>query len=282
MADGATACRSKLLEELRTARNAAGMTQAQVATELGCEQARVNKLETGKTKLQRRDLDIMLRLYDVPPDQARTLRTLHQAAQAARPVNATFMQMLELESHATEILVLRSERIPQLLQAETYLLKQYECAGALTDPASLLLERENRAQIFEGADPPWYRAILSESSLHRMPGGRAPALVIDQASHLLSLIETYERLSVQVLTFAAPIAYLDPDVTILKFKGRKDVAYAEFATEGRIYRAAKVVTEREAYWRHVQEHALSREDTRKYLEDLIEEAEAGWRHPADT
>ena len=104
----------------------------------------------------------------------------------------------------------------------------------------------SEAGLLTAARAPRYRVILSESSLHRMPGGRRPTLVEDQAQHLLDLDDDHEHVSIQILTYEADIPYLDPDFTVLEFDGtrpgaHKDTVYVEYATEGRVSTGARPV-----------------------------------------
>jgi transcriptional regulator with XRE-family HTH domain len=276
--------RGKLGAALRDARRAAGLTQERAAEELGCRQGKINKIETTQCAVSPKDLNRLLEIYQASDELANRIKVLAAPGAPGQPTgshpNSAFLQLLELEPQASEILALHSERIPGLLQSEYYTLSQFSRAGDPTDLAALLYDRQQRARLFTTENPPRYRVVLSESSLYRMPGGRTPALVIDQAEHLLTLDETHEQVSVHILTFEADIPYLDADFTVLKFTdGTKDLAYVEYATEGKIFRAAKPVAERELYWQRVRNAALGTEDSRKFLEDLIDRARAGWRSP---
>lgn len=57
---------SLLLERLRAARKDAGLTQRQVAEQLGLSQSKVARTETGETKLDPIDLASFCRLYGKP------------------------------------------------------------------------------------------------------------------------------------------------------------------------------------------------------------------------
>lgn len=279
MAGRPGARRTKLGVALRDARRAAGMTQAQAAAALGCRQGKINKIETTHCAISPKDLSQLLQIYRVPDDATARIRTL---ATPDRPTgtrpNPSFLQLLELERRATEILSLHSERIPRPLQSEYYMLTQFTRAGDPTDLASLLFDWQERARLFTVDDPPRYNVILSESSLHRMPGGRTPAMVVDQAEHLLALDRAHERVSIRILTFDADIPYLDTDFTVLRFASEKDLLYVEHATEGRIFRAAKPVADRVLYWNRVHHAALSVEDSRKFLESLVDQVRTAWRN----
>lgn len=282
MAEEATKGGAKQLAALRRARVSAHMTQEQVAAALKCTQGKINKLETGHTNIKPSDLELMLRLYNVPEDQRPAFRALTAyggpgIAPGSGPDRA-YLEMLELESQATEILALHSERIPKLLQCDRYLLTQFTRAGNPTPPRTLLLERDGRARIFTRENPVRYRAILSESSLHRMPGGRTPAMVIDQAEHLIRLGQEHETVAIQILPFDADIPFLDADVTVLRFEtGNKTVSYVEQGTKGKVIKVARTVSEHEAHWEMLHGAALSTDDSRKFLEDLVTHAHDGWQ-----
>jgi transcriptional regulator with XRE-family HTH domain len=269
---------SDFLVALRHVRQAANLMQKDMGDALGCGQAKINKIETGRTPIKPADLDTWLRICDVPSEQYIRIKNLALAASPVPLVSSAYMEMLGLQVGATEILTLHSERIPKPLQADSYLLRQQESVGSLYDPASVLLDRQNASQPFTQEHPPNYQALLTEASLRRMPGGYAPGLVADQAMHLLNLMTAYEHVSVQILTYAAAIPSLDTDFTVLKFDGnRRDVVYAEFATEGRIYRGDKLVAGRAEYWHRLQKAALTRDDSKVWLKDLIEQVEADQR-----
>ncbi|SMD14758.1 helix-turn-helix domain-containing protein [Kibdelosporangium aridum] len=282
MADEATVRQSEFLAKLVAVRKRAGLTQQQLAEALGCTQGKINKIETGKIKIKRQDLEALLEVCNVPPEAAAEIKAMAiysgPTASSGWAYSAAYTRLMALEGQAIEILALASERLPRILQADAYVLKQFECAGMLHDPSSLLLEKAARTEMFRKQPPLRYRCLLSESSLRRLPGGLEPALVIDQATHLLGLMASHEHVSIQILIYAAAIPWLDPDFTILKFDGsQRDLVYAEFATEGRLHRPAKLVADREEYWHQLQKAALSRDDTRAWLEDLIKQAEAGWQ-----
>lgn len=281
VASGATPGGAQQLRALRQARLAAGLTQMQVAAELNCQQGKINKIETGATNIHPRDLDIMLRLYDVPHEDRLAFKALISpgrpgAAPGSGPGRA-YLEMVELESQASEILVLHSERIPKLLQCDRYLLAQFQRAGGTPIPKDLFRELASRSEMFSGENPVRYRAILSESSLHRMPGGRSRTLVTDQAKHLLDLGAAHENVSIHILPFEADIPFLDADVTVLKFAdGRKSVSYVEHGTSSRIIRAPKAVAEHQAHWQMLHDAAHDGALSRKFLEDIIARAATGW------
>ena len=66
------------------------------------------------------------------------------------------------------------------------------------------------------------------------------------------------------------VAFLDHNVTILRFNGRRgDIAYAEYAGRQDIMKHAGTVAERIAYWESLHQAALNVEESRKFLQDLV-------------
>lgn len=272
--------RLQLGRALAAARKGAGITQHRAAIAIGCTQSKINKIETTTCVVTRNDLDGLLRLY-VPPEEERQ-RILQLAAEnrpgpsAGMRVNQDYLNLLELEREATEILVLHAERIPNLLQSEHYMLMQHQVARrGPVDVARVLQDRQEREQLFTAARPPRYRALFSVSAFHRMPGGRTAKLVIDQLEHLLTLSDRYPaHLAIQVIPWEADLPYLPHDLTVLRFANPEDDrVYIEYGIgESRIYPGKKQVLAHVEYWTMAHDAALSVGETRKYLHGLIIEA----------
>jgi len=281
--DEATLRQAQLRTELARARRTAGLTQEQLAKALGCTQGKITKIERGRLGINLRDLQMWLRICEVPAEQAEKIISLALVADPAAPSgwshHPAVLELMMLEREASETLVLQSEGLPRQLQADSYLLKQFECSGVLKDPRLLLDEKENRIKILRENPSSPYRCLLSESSVRRMPGGDQ-GLVIDQANYLLQLMSDCEHVSVQILTFDAAIPWLDAGFIILKLdEPAQDAMYAEFAYEPRmLLRKPDFIAEREEYWHRLQQAALSRGDSMTYLQNLIEQVRATW-HP---
>jgi transcriptional regulator with XRE-family HTH domain len=281
VADEAARQRQALGRALKDARVAARMTQQQAAAALGCGQPKIAKMENRLVLVNARDLSKLLAVYEVSEAEATRINELAErvtpGTSASAASNQSYLQMLAVESDADEILSLHSEGIPSLLQSEYYMITQYESARNTTDKAVLIANQQSRREIF-GADSRLrrYRAILAESALHRMPGGRTAALVIDQAQHLLKLGETYDRLEIRIATYSARIPYFPADLTVLKFGGRtKDMAYLESGSgSGRRFDGVGIVSEHEDCWHMVNDAALDLDDSRKFLNDLVATARA--------
>ncbi|WP_166658983.1 helix-turn-helix domain-containing protein [Labedaea rhizosphaerae] len=266
----------KLAELLADLRKKKKFTQAEAAAELGCRQPKINKIETVQTVVKASDVSKLLAIYEATNDQVaeagRLLALTRPGPNAGARPNPLYLKMVSAESEASEILVLHSERIPSLLQSDYYMLCQYRAANDPTDETLLMETREERESLLsQDNELRKYRIVLGESSLRRMPGGRSE-ITVDQAEHLLNLMERHERLELRICTYEAPIPFMPTDVTILRLTGdQKDLVYLENGISGRIYDGKDVVTEHLDLWQMVYDAALSVDGSKKFLRDLITE-----------
>jgi transcriptional regulator with XRE-family HTH domain len=278
------ALRRRLGRELRKAREAAGLTQRAIAEVLGCGQAKINKIESTLAEIDPAELDLMLGSYRVDPAKADELRALgiecrRRGRAGPPPMTPEFAHLSDLEQNATELLCLHSERIPGPLQSELYMLRQFRSqAFSTSDVVELVERRQARTALFTIDDPPRYRAILSESSLLRMPGGRQPDLEVDQIEHLLNLINTHARLEVRLLPFTATSAFVGTDFVLAQFDGEvPDFAYVEYPGGGTLVKARKTLAALLKHWNELHEAALGRDETIKFLDHMAGDARRRWQ-----
>jgi transcriptional regulator with XRE-family HTH domain len=282
MSDDATARRKQLGRLLRRAREAAHLTQEVVAGTLGCRQAKITKIETTLVGIDSPDLEKMIELYNLPAAQAEELRTLAELDQQDSPARtkplaklAAYDELSETEPEAREIRCWHSERIPGPLQSQIYRLKLHGLQPTDTEAVTRVLrELTARTQVFTAADPPRYRVILSESSLHRLPGGRTTEMVVDQSGHLLKLMDEHELFELRILTFDAVIPYVDTDFQLLTFDDpdRCDFVYIEYPGGSRKCKTPAELAECREHWASLDKAALNMTDSREFLEGLIRQA----------
>lgn len=278
MASTVTSRRKQLGNELRHARNAAKLTQQQVAAFLGCTQGKVNKIESGAVGVKLGDVRSMLDAFGINGDEAETLLNLARAAAGQRGhwsgyrsvVPHWFRTFTDLEPAAAEIMTWHGERIPGPLQSEHYMLKQFTEAG-VTDVTSLVRTRLDRKAVFDQQQPPYYRFIISEGALRRSPGGPAPAVMLDQVEHLLGLDSSHPRVYVHVLPFDARLPAVPNDFTIMRFPDRtRDFVYIEHSAGGLYVDDAKDFQLFVDSWDRLRGAALERHETRRFLQSLVD------------
>jgi hypothetical protein len=257
------------------ARNAAGLTQSKAGSALECGQAKINKMERSLVEVDDGEIDKLIELYKVTDEPASEIRDLATRIRSLpkRPrfpeAWQAYGELSDEEPEASEIRCWHSERIPVPLQSERYRLALCG-ARTQTEVTDVLSGLRARSQIFSNQEGPRYRAVLSESSLRRMPGGSSD-LVVDVAQHLLRLTEKYAtRLELRILAFNANVPYVDSDFVILRFTDDDltDYTYLEHPGGARTFRKAKELTHFHDHWEMLRKAALDGPSTRSLLTDL--------------
>jgi len=254
------------------------MTQQDVANLLGCGQGKINKIESGTVAVKLTDLRRMLDAFGVGKAEADMMIELARSSPSQRgqwtgyrsAVPQWFRTFTDLEPAASEILSWHGERIPGPLQSEHYMLKQFSEARA-SDVTALVRNRLERKQIFDLKRPPYYRFILGEAALRRMPGGPNPSVALDQVQHLLELEKKYPRTFIHVLPFDAKIPYVPNDFTIMRFSdATKDFVFIEHAAGGVYIDDENDFELFVDAWDRLRGPALERNETVQFLQDLAE------------
>jgi transcriptional regulator with XRE-family HTH domain len=254
-------------DALRAARKAAGSKQREVAKHVQRCQAWVSRIEQGIVRPTPNELELLLELYTPADDLRMTIQTLCTPAPAGPERNSRFdpkfLKFRNLELTAEEVFALTSERLPMGLQSDQYLLNQYKIAGHTDSARELLAERRRRQEVFTEGGPGRYKVIIAESALYRMPGGNTD-LIEDQASYLLTLIDTYPGLHLQVLRFSANLAYVDADQIILRLPGDSTKIAVPYGATVRMLTGTEA-TDCMDYWRSASKAALDVDNSRKFI-----------------
>jgi transcriptional regulator with XRE-family HTH domain len=249
-----TAGRRRLRTALRHARDAAELTQEQVAQAMDWSLSKVIRIETGGVGISTSDLRQLLQLYRVDdPDRVAELVELARVGRR-RPwwtrykdtVPAPYLSYVGLEDECSAMQCFYPVGMLGLLQTERY-------ARALTDaswvgrasardkvwplrltPAETTerveLRMTRQRAMFERDSPPEIVAILDEAVLRRELGGAD--VLREQLLHLLALSER-PYITIQVLPFTAHRVNMLSPFVILQFPdpADTDVVYAESTFE---------------------------------------------------
>lgn len=271
-----TSRRRQLGNEIRHARNAAGMTQQQVANLLGCGQGKINKIESGAVSVKLVELKQMLDAFNVSKAESDMMMELARSGGSQRgqwsgyrsAVPNWFRTFTDLEPAAAEILSWHGERIPGPLQSEHYMLKQFSQARA-TDVTALVRNRAERREVFEAKKPPYYRFILGEAAFRRMPGGPDPSVALDQVQYLLELEKLYPRTFIHVLPFDTKLSFVPNDFTVMRFSdATRDFVFVEHAAGGMYIEDESDFELFIDSWDRLRGSALERNETVEFLHEL--------------
>ena len=206
-ATGPTIARWQLGRQLRGMREAAGMTHGDIASELGCSESKIYKIESGDVGINRGDLLVMIDRYRVMDAGLRAAVLDLQRQGKQRGWWARYGQLpnayamyVGLEGAATALRNFELGVVPGLLQTEAYA-HAVISASRLDSPdetarrVGLRIERQ-RCLTEDPALSLW--AIIDEGALHRQIGGRE---VMRGQLQRLTEVMRLPNVTVQVLPF---------------------------------------------------------------------------------
>lgn len=279
-----TVGRRRLRHALRDARDAAQLTQEQVADEMDWSLSKVIRIETGVVSISTSDLRQLLQLYRVE-DPAQVTELVELARIGRRKpwwtrykdtAPAQYLSYVGLEDESIAQFSFSPYSLPGLLQTEEFahavvdaIVPPIRLPGAAA-PTSRLepkmaadlvdLRMMRQREVLHREHPPQITAILDEAVLWRQIGG--PQVLKRQLLHLVAL-GSRPRLTIRVLPFTAHMVTVLGYFVVLRFADPvdTDVVYTESAFEQTILdRPADVETYRLGFER-LREEALNEEES---------------------
>jgi transcriptional regulator with XRE-family HTH domain len=185
--------------ELRAARLRAGLTQKQVADQIGIQHSRVSKWENGKGLPTEADLGVMLLLYEITGDER--VEFLRLAREAADPnwvspgVGRRLASLIESERLARRIVNFEPMHVPGLCQTPEYARAVMAGSGVTHAQLSQGVElRMSRQKVLTKDGAPEYVAIIAEYALRYPPCTRR-----EMAGQLRKLLTLGRRPNVSIL-----------------------------------------------------------------------------------
>ena len=175
--------RRRLRAELRRTRQARGLTQEQVASEMDWSLSKVIRIEAMSSGISGNDLAALLDLYGVTEtEQVNSLLVLARAARerswwsAYRDVApASLLQLIEYEALTSSVRQFEAVFIPGLLQTEEYahaVIQDFCDDHPRSARVHALVElRIRRGDLLEGEDAPAFHFMLDEAAVRRSVGG---------------------------------------------------------------------------------------------------------------
>ncbi|MEU6368736.1 helix-turn-helix transcriptional regulator [Streptomyces sp. NPDC046931] len=226
--------------QLAGIREAAGLSQEQAARALGFSPAKLSRIEAGKGRRPPTEGDVraLLRLYGADDYEGTVLVKLLQRAGEPgwwqrydkRLMPEWFDRLVGLQEAAAAIRTFEIQYVPGLLQTAAYTRAVVE-RGLPTASAAEVERRVElrmrRRELLTRADAPQLWAILDESVLLRVLGGRE--VMREQLEHLVAMARlphvTVQIVPLDVTHASAPAI----PVTYLRFGGLDlpDIVYLE-------------------------------------------------------
>ncbi|WP_327316929.1 helix-turn-helix domain-containing protein [Streptomyces sp. NBC_01235] len=203
-----TARQERLGSELRKLREAAGLKGREAAALLGTDSAQMSQIEFGtagvsEARVRRlaahyscTDTELIDALVAIATDRTRGWWEEYRGL-----LPTSFLDLAELEYHATHRRDVESLNIPGLLQTEDYAhaVFSYRVPELPQSDMELRIEhRMRRRAVIEGSAPIPYEAVIHEAALRIRVGDRAAARA--QLTHVLELSEA-DHVTVRVIPF---------------------------------------------------------------------------------
>jgi transcriptional regulator with XRE-family HTH domain len=229
-----TSASMRLGGHLKKIRKEAGLSQALFGRRIGCSQSKINKLEDGTSGLKDEDLATIVAEFGVSAELHEELKALQgedregrarpgqramlTVARAGESIPEHFRRFTELEHRAETEQAWYAEGIPGILQSEQYMIAQFT-AGGITEQAlaEYVRDRNQRKDLLLSEDSTRFQILLGEAAFHRVPGGYQPAVLLDQLEHLITLMDTDNRLMLNIVPFSAALPHVPSDFTIMTF-----------------------------------------------------------------
>lgn len=184
-----------LATQLHRLRTAQLIAREQAGKAIGASVDKINRMETGRARVTKRDMLTLLDLYGVA-DPVERERVLAFARQTNEPgwwhtfndlLPEWFEPYVGLEEAASRIRTYEVQFVPGLLQTAGYaraVTAQGRVAGAADDDIERRVHlRMTRAQLLTLPEPPQLWAVIDEAALRRPIGGRH--VMRAQLEHLL-------------------------------------------------------------------------------------------------
>lgn len=210
-----TVQRRRLRTELRQRREAAGLTQDQVASKMDWSVSKLVRIEAGAVGISTNDLRALLDLYGVRDraevddllDLARRSRQRAWWAGYKGILSPSYLEFIGLEADASTIRYFHPTIVPALLQTEAYARAIISGGGTrILEPAEVDTYVEIRmTRIREALDrpaPPELVVVLDEAAIRRHVGGKG--VMRQQLQHLIALAAR-PNVRLGVLPFAAGV-----------------------------------------------------------------------------
>lgn len=200
----------RLGAELRKLRVTAGMTTEHAAALLGVPRTNVPNMESGRSGISAERVRTLAGNYGCT-DQALVEALAAMAAgrekgwwEAYRgQLRDGFLDIAEMEWHATRLRIAVTVHLPGLLQTEDHARAVFEAVIPRLSPDDIdvrVAHRIDRHQVLDRPSPPALDAILHEAALRMEFGG--PAVTRRQLEHLLRTSER-ENVTLRVIPFKA-------------------------------------------------------------------------------
>lgn len=255
--------------EVRRAREAAGMTQADLGALVPCDNSTVSRVEAG---ILAPDEAFALACDTAFPHVGGWFTRFYRECNGwSAPFPSWFEDWLKAEQEATTLRIWQPIIIPGLLQTPEYARALFLAGQDDTSDEAigkLVAARMGRQAIFDKPDRPKLLVVLDEMVLHRLIG--SPKIMHDQLVQLADM-SARSYIAVQVVPASTGAnAGLAGSFMIASFDGRPDLMYLD-AVEGQTVESNTLIRKTAVVFDQVRADALPRTASRDLILKLAGE-----------
>lgn len=279
--DNPTARQARLGIELRKLRERAGKTAREAAALISTDQAKISHMEAGRVGISEERIRRLAVYYSC--DDAELIEALCSIALEHRGQHwwddyrgvlaPGFLDIAELEHHATRLRYLQPVTFPGVLQIEDYARALF--AGVIPklpdgEIESRVEHRMKRTRLFEREQPTHIEAIVHEAALRMRVGGRKVAR--DQLTYLLEA-SAAPWLTLRVIPFASE-DFVEITQTVMYAKGivpQLDTVHIDTPFGGRFLDAAAGLDGYRALFDFAERASLDPEESRSFIHHVARE-----------
>lgn len=276
-----TVQRRLLRNELRRARNVAGLKQADVAKAMDWSPSKLIRIESGQVSISSNDLRALLSHYDVK-DKTRVTTLLELAKssrnssfydQFAPNLKDGFRDYLAYEASATVIRQYEPIMISGLLQTEEYAraILEYAYGVGAAEADRLWSVRQHRQELHDRENPPEMRFVVDEAAIARRV--KRTGKTMQRQIERLREYADEPHVVLQVLPFTAGAnAGMAGSFILLEFDDPNldDLVHLESVAQVTIKDDSELIAEYGDRYQKLEELSLSEEDSKTFLEEYID------------
>jgi|tagenome__1003787_1003787.scaffolds.fasta_scaffold20831882_2 transcriptional regulator with XRE-family HTH domain len=241
---------------VRVYRDAAGLTQKELAKTLDYTNGWVSNVETGQLRPRVEQVRLLEQALDLPPG---ALMAVYEQLDG-ESLPGWMHDWIPEEGRADVLRWVELFIIPGLLQTEAY------ARALLKGDESAIAARMQRQEILARENPPTLHFVIDETVLLHQIGDSK--VMHAQLEHLVELISP-PRLTIQVVRTARNPHSLGS--FILATLDGPEVAYVETAVRGIVTSGRDDITSLSATWEAIRTFALPQQESIEFIEKTMEE-----------
>ncbi|MFJ7902360.1 helix-turn-helix domain-containing protein [Streptomyces sp. NPDC096198] len=279
--DNPTARQARLGVELRKLRERAGKTAREAAALISTDQAKISHMEAGRIGISEERIRRLAVFYSCDDDaliEALCTIALEHRGQhwwdGYRGILAPgFLDIAELEHHATGLQCLQPATFPGVLQVEEYARALFASViPRLPDEEveARVEHRMKRAQLFEREKPTHIEALVHEAALRMRVGGRKVAR--DQLDYVLEA-SSKPWLTLRVIPFTSE-DFIEVTQTVMYASGivpQLDTVHIDTPFGGRLLDAAADLDRYRTLLDLAKQASLNPEESRSFIHHVARE-----------